>query len=49
MLSSVRRGCRGRVHRLALVAEGDAGVVLVGRDGTPAWHVLALLAEEPQR
>ena len=56
MRSSVRRDRRGRVLRLAAAALGAAGVVLVGRDGTPAWQVLrlrvldaSLLAQGPQQ
>ena len=39
----VRHARRGRVLRLAAAAEGAAGAVLVGRDGTPAWQVLRVL------
>ena len=43
MYSSVGCDRRGRVFRLAAAAEGAAGAVLVGRDGTPAWQVLRVL------
>jgi fermentation-respiration switch protein FrsA (DUF1100 family) len=43
MYSSVRRARRGRALRLAAAAEGAAGLVLVGRDGTPVWQVLRVL------
>jgi hypothetical protein len=43
MYARVRRARRGRVLRLAAAAEGAAGLVLVGRDGTPAWQVLRVL------
>src|SRR5687768_9566677 len=43
MFTSVRRDRRGRVLRLAAAAEGAAGAVLVGSDGTPAWQVLRVL------
>ena len=43
MDAGVRRARRGRVLRLAAAAEGLAGAVLVGRDGTPAWQVLRVL------